>query len=79
MLTALMLERCLKVLKRAADWAKDTVQRSMMLKLMPISHVPHMKEIIPTSRRTNNCGKDMFTIGLNARDSHANNSKITHS
>ena len=27
-----------------------------MLKLMAIPHVLHMKETIPTSRRTNNCG-----------------------
>ena len=32
------------------DWEEDTVQRSMMLNLMPIPHVLHMKEIIPTSR-----------------------------
>ena len=27
-----------------------------MLKLMPIPHALHVKETIPTSRRTNNCG-----------------------
>ena len=36
------------------SWEEDTVQRSMMPNLMPIPHVLHMKEIISTSRRTNN-------------------------
>ena len=30
-----------------------TVQRSMMLKRMPLPHVLHMKAIIPTRRGTN--------------------------
>ena len=42
-----------------------------MLKLMPIPHVPHMKEIIPTSRRTNNCGPDV-------NESHTSNTNMNH-
>ena len=36
-----------------------------MLKLMPFPHVLDGKETIPTSRRTNNCGRHMFTVAEN--------------
>ena len=53
-----------------------------MLKLVPIPHVLHMKEIIParlsTSRSTNNCGGHMFRGGADVRNSHASNSNINH-
>ena len=49
-----------------------------MPKLMPIPRVRHMREIIPTSRRTNNCGGHMFTSGPDVRNSHASNSNINH-
>ena len=42
-----------------------------MLKLMPIPHVLHVKETIPTSRKTNECGGHMFTSGPGIRISHA--------
>ena len=42
-----------------------------MLKPMPIPHVPHMKEIIPTNKGTSNCGGHMFTGGPDVRNSHA--------
>ena len=47
-----------------------------MLKLMTIPHVLHMKETIPTRRRTRNCGRNMFTGGPHVRNSHASNSNI---
>ena len=50
-----------------------------MLKLMLVPHVLHLKEIIPTSRSTNNCGGHMFTGGPDVRNSHASNSNINHS
>ena len=37
-----------------------------------------MKEIIATSRSTNNCGGHMFTAGPDVRNSHASNSHIDH-
>ena len=49
-----------------------------MLKLMPIPHVLHIKEIIPTSRRTNDCGRHMFTSGPDVRNSHASKSNINY-
>ena len=49
-----------------------------MLKLMPIPHVLHMKEIIPTSRRTNDCCGDMFTGGPDVPNNHARCSKLSH-
>ena len=48
-----------------------------MLKLMPIPHVLHMKEIIPTSR-TNDCCGDMFTGGPDVPNNHARCSKLSH-
>ena len=42
-----------------------------MLNLMPVPHVLHVKEITPTSRRTNNCGGHNFTCGPDVRHSHA--------
>ena len=45
-----------------------------MLKHMPIPHALPMKETIPTSRRTNNCGGHMFNSGPDVRNSHASNS-----
>ena len=51
---------------------------SGMLNLMTIPHVLHMKEIIPTSRRTNDCGGHMFTGGPDVRNSNASNSNIDH-
>ena len=42
-----------------------------MLNLMTIPHVVHMKEIIATSKRTNNCGGHMFTGGPDVFKSHA--------
>ena len=47
---------------------KRTVHRSMILK--PIPHVLHMKETIPTSRRTNNCCG--FADGPDVRNSCSN-------
>ena len=49
-----------------------------MLKLMPIPHVLHMKEIIPTSRRTIDCCGDMFTGGPDVPNNHARCSKLHH-
>ena len=49
-----------------------------MPKLMPIPRVRHMREIIPTSRRTNNCGGLMFTSGPDVRNGHASNSNMKH-
>ena len=49
-----------------------------MLKLMPIPHVLHMKEIIPTSRRTNDCCRDMPTGGPDVPSNHATCSKLSH-
>ena len=49
-----------------------------MLKLMPIPHVLHMKEIIPPSRRTNDCCGDLFTGGPDLRNSHARCSNMSH-
>ena len=49
-----------------------------MLKLMPILHVLHVKETIPTSRRTKDCGGHMFTCGLDIRNSHARSGNISH-
>ena len=46
-----------------------------MLKLMPIPHVFHMKEIIPMSRKTNDCCGDMFTGGPDVLNNHAKCSK----
>ena len=60
------------------DREQDTVQRSMTLNLMPILHVLHIEEIISMSRRTNNCGGHMFTVGPDVSYSHASNSNISH-
>ena len=49
-----------------------------MLKLMPILHVLHVKETIPTSRRTSNCGRHMSTGGPDVRNSHAGSGNINH-
>ena len=49
-----------------------------MLKLMPILHVLHMKEIIPTSRRTNDRCGDMFTGGPDVPNNHVRCSKLGH-
>ena len=46
------------------------------MKRMPIPHVLHMKEIIPESRRTNNCGRHMSTSGPDVHNSHASNINI---
>ena len=51
---------------------------SKMLNLMPIMHVLYMKEIISTSRRTNNCGRHMFSGGQDARNSHTSDSTTSH-
>ena len=48
-----------------------------MLKLMPIPHAIHMKEIIPTSRRTNDCCGDMFTGGPDVPNNYARCSKLS--
>ena len=47
-----------------------------MLNLMPIPHVLHMKEIIPMSRRTNDCCADMVTGGPDVPNNHARCSKL---
>ena len=47
-----------------------------MLKLMPVPHVLHMKEIIPTSRRTNDCCGD--NGGPDVPNNHARCSKLSH-
>ena len=60
------------------DWEDNTVQRSMMINIMPILHVLHMKEFISMSRRTNNCGVHMFTGGPDVCNSHASNSNTSH-
>ena len=49
-----------------------------MLKVMPILHVLHMKETMPTSRRTNHCCGQMFAGGPDVRNSHASSSNISH-
>ena len=49
-----------------------------MLKLMPVPNVLHMKEIIPTMRRTNNCGRHKFTSGPDIHNNHASSSNINH-
>ena len=49
-----------------------------MLKLMPIPRVLHMKEIIPTSRRTNDCWGDISTGGPDVRNSRARCSNMSH-
>jgi hypothetical protein len=43
----------------------------MMLNLMPILPELHTKEIIPTSRGTNNGVRHIFSGGLDACNSHA--------
>ena len=59
------------------DWEEDTVQRSMMLNLMPIPRVLHMNEINSTCR-TDNCGGHMCTGGPDVRNRHASDSNISH-
>ena len=49
-----------------------------MLKLMPIPRILHVKETIPTSRKTNDCGGHKFTGGLDVRNSHASSGNISH-
>ena len=50
----------------------------MMLKLIAMPHVLHMKETIPMSRRTSNCGGCIFTGGPDVRDNGARTSNIRH-
>ena len=49
-----------------------------MFELMPVPHVLHMIELIPMSRRTNNCGGHMFIGGPDVLNSHASNTNINH-
>ena len=49
-----------------------------MLNLMPTPHGLHMKETISMSRRTNHCGRHMFTGGPDVHNSHACDSNISH-
>ena len=53
-------------------------QQKHLLKLMPIPHVPHMTEIIPTNSKTNNCGGHLFTGGPDVRNSNDRNRNINH-
>jgi hypothetical protein len=47
-------------------------------RMMTIPHVLDMKEIIPTSRRANNCGGHMFNRASDVHSSHASNTNTNH-
>ena len=49
-------------------------QKGMMFDLMPIPRVFFMNETIPTSRRTHNTSRRMFTGGPDVHNDHAKNS-----